>query len=39
MPLALCILSVAAGEAVSCMLLGPIVLRAVDRIPAKMLHS
>ena len=39
MPLALCMLFVAAGEAVSCMLLGPIVLRAVERIPAKMLHS
>ena len=38
-PLPLCMLSVAAGEAVSCMLLGPIVLRAVERIPAKMLHS
>ena len=38
-PLPLCMLSVAAGEAISCMLLGPVVLRAVGRIPAKMLHS
>jgi len=38
-PLPLCMLSVALGEAVSCMLLGPIVLRAVNRIPSKMLHS
>jgi len=39
MPLPLCMLFVALGEAVSCMLLGPIVLRAVNRIPAKMLHN
>ena len=38
-PLLLCMVFVAAGEAISCMLLGPIVLRAVQRIPAKMLHS
>jgi uncharacterized membrane protein len=38
-PLPLCMLSVALGEAVCCMLLGPIVLRAVSRIPSKMLHS
>lgn len=38
-PLLLCMAFVAAGEAVSCMLLGPIVLRAAARIPAKMLHS
>ena len=38
-PLPLCMLSVAAGEAVACMLLGPMVLRAVQRIPSKMLHS
>ena len=37
--LPLCMLSVAAGEAVACMLLGPMVLRAVQRIPTKMLHS
>ncbi|MBE5799942.1 MAG: QueT transporter family protein [Clostridiales bacterium] len=37
--LPLCMLFVAAGEAVSCMLLGPIVLRAARRIPSKMLHS
>ena len=37
--LPLCMLFVAAGEAVACMLLGPVVLRAVKRIPAKMLHS
>lgn len=37
--LPLCILFVAAGEAVSCMILGPIVLRAVRRIPSRMLHS
>ena len=38
-PLVLCMLSVAAGEAVSCLLLGPMLLRAVKRIPSKMLHS
>ena len=38
-PLPLCMLSVALGEAISCMLLGPLVLRAVNRIPSKMLHS
>ncbi len=38
-PLPLCMLSVAAGETVACMLLGPMVLRAVQRIPSKMLHS
>jgi len=38
-PLPLCMLSVALGEAISCMLLGPIVLRAVRRIPSKMLHQ
>ena len=37
--LPLCMLFVALGEAVACMLLGPIVLRAVTRIPSKMLHS
>ena len=37
--LPLCMLFVAIGEAISCMLLGPIVLRAVKRIPSKMLHS
>jgi len=39
MPLILCMASVAAGEAVSCMLIGPMVLRAVKRIPSRMLHS
>ena len=38
-PLVLCMLSVAAGEAVSCFLLGPAVLKAVGRIPQKLLHS
>ena len=38
-PLPLCMAFVAAGEAVSCMLLGPVVLRAAARIPSKMLHS
>lgn len=38
-PLLLCMLFVAAGEAVSCLLLGPMVLRAVKRIPDRMLHS
>ena len=38
-PLALCMVFVAAGEAISCMLLGPVLLRAVRRIPSKMLHS
>ena len=38
-PLVLCMLSVAAGEAVSCLILGPMLLRAVKRIPSKMLHS
>ena len=38
-PLPLCMLSVAAGEAVSCCLLGPALLRVLERIPQKMLHS
>ena len=38
-PLPLCMLFVAAGEAVSCLLLGPMVLSAVKRIPQKMLHN
>jgi len=38
-PLLLCMLSVAAGEAVSCCLLGPLMLSALRRIPQKMLHS
>ena len=38
-PLIVCMLSVAAGEAVSCLIIGPIVLRALERIPSKMLHS
>ena len=38
-PVALCMLSVAAGEAVSCCALGPVMLRALKRIPQKMLHS
>ena len=38
-PLPLCMLFVGLGEAVACMLLGPVVLRAVKRIPSKMLHS
>lgn len=38
-PVALCMLSVAAGEAISCCALGPIMLKALERIPQKMLHS
>lgn len=38
-PLALCMLCVAAGEAASCCVLGPMVLRAMERIPQKLLHS
>ncbi len=38
-PLVLCMLSVAAGEAVSCCALGLVLLRALERIPQKMLHS
>ena len=38
-PLVLCMVFVAVGEAISCMLVGPIVLRAVGRIPSRMLHS
>lgn len=38
-PLPLCMLSVAAGEAVSCCVLGPLMLKALRRIPQKMLHS
>ena len=38
-PLPLCMIFVAAGEAVSCMVLGPMLLRAVKRIPYKYLHS
>lgn len=37
--LPLCMLFVAIGEAISCMLLGPMVLSAVRRIPQKMLHN
>ena len=37
--LPLCMLFVACGEAVACMVLGPILLRAVARIPQKYLHS
>ena len=39
LPLPLCMLSDAAGEAVSCLALGPMLLRAVRRIPARLLHS
>lgn len=38
-PLPLCMLCVAVGEAASCCLLGPVVLRAMERIPQKLLHS
>ena len=38
-PLPLCMLFVAAGEIVSAMLLGRIVLRALIRLPDRMLHS
>ena len=37
--LPLCMLFVALGEAVACMLVGRIVLRAVQRIPEKLLHG
>ena len=37
--LPLCMLFVALGEAVACMILGPILLRAVRRIPSKLLHN
>lgn len=36
-PLPICMLSVAAGEAVVCYLVGPVVLRAVRRLPSKFL--
>lgn len=36
-PLPLCMLSVAAGEAVACLLLGPALLRALRRLPSKFL--
>ena len=36
-PLPLCMLFVAAGEAVSCLLVGPVVLRVVRRLPSKFL--
>ena len=38
MPLPLCMLFVAAGEAVACYALGPAVLRALRRLPSKFLH-
>ena len=37
--LPLCMLFVALGEAVACMLVGRVVLRAVQRIPEKLLHG
>ena len=37
--LPLCMLFVALGEAVACMIVGPILLRAVRRIPSKLLHN
>ena len=37
LPLPVCMLSVAAGEAVACFLLGPAVLRALRRLPSKFL--
>ena len=38
MPLILCMLFVAAGEAIACYVLGPVVLRALGRLPSKFLH-
>ena len=38
-PLPLCMLFVAAGEIVSAMLLGRVVLRALSRLPDRLLHS
>jgi len=38
-PLPLCMLFVAAGEAAVCQLIGPMVLAAIQRIPSRMLHS
>ena len=39
MPLLLCMLSVAAGEAVACLVLGPLLIRALRRIPDKYLRN
>ena len=39
MPLPLCMLFVAAGEAVSCMLLGPMLLRMLKRLPHELFES
>ena len=39
MPLPLCMLFVAAGEAVSCMLLGPMLLRILKRLPPELFES
>lgn len=38
-PLPLCMLFVAAGEAVSCMLLGPLLLRMLSRLPHELFES
>ena len=37
-PLPLCMVFVAAGEAVACFVLGPVVLRALRSLPSRMLH-
>lgn len=39
MPLLLCMVFVAAGEAVSCMLLGPMLLRMLGRLPHELFES
>lgn len=38
MPLPLCMLSVAAGEAIVCFAVGPMLLRVLRRLPSKFLH-
>lgn len=38
-PLPLCMLSVAAGEAVSCLVVGPLFIRVMRRLPARLLHA
>ena len=38
-PLPLCMLSVAAGEAVSCLVVGPLFIRVMRKLPAQLLHA
>ena len=38
-PLPLCMLSVAAGEAVSCLVAGPLFIRVMRKLPAQLLHA